>query len=325
MRRSLTATAPNPALAHESVIIPHHQLRLELLHRVHGHAYDDQERRAPEIKLHIQSIQHEPPHVPVEPVAHQPQMLQVNPGNHPFRQQANYRQIHAAHKREPRQNPVDVLRRVPPRTNPRHEPAVLPHVVRQLRGIKNNAHVEKCKKYDQRHIDQGVQRLAPLDHVRELPEGRGLVRKKQRQSLRKSQQRTSELVKIGGITPPEFTRSGRYVICPPITFRPITRFAYCTGIRRCPPSTNTMKATTASISTIKPTRMIPASDPHSPLVVFKYRSCTAFGNPTTMPAKIISDIPFPMPRSLICSPSHMMNADPVVSVRMVIIVKRNPG
>jgi hypothetical protein len=44
-----------------------------------------------------------------------------------------------------------------------------------------------------------------------------------------------------------------------------------------------------------------------------------------MPAKMISDMPLPTPRSLICSPSHMMKAEPVVSVRMVISVKPRPG
>ena len=34
----------------------------------------------------------------------------------------------------------------------------------------------------------------------------------------------------------------------------------------------------------------------------------ACGSPTTMPVKMISDMPLPMPRSLICSPSHMMKA-----------------
>ena len=40
-----------------------------------------------------------------------------------------------------------------------------------------------------------------------------------------------------------------------------------------------------------------------------------------MPAKISSDMPLPMPRSVICSPSHMMNAEPVVSVSIVISTK----
>ena len=44
-----------------------------------------------------------------------------------------------------------------------------------------------------------------------------------------------------------------------------------------------------------------------------------------MHAKMISEIPFPMPRSVICSPSHMMNAVPVVSVSMHISLKDQPG
>src|ERR1043166_121156 len=36
-----------------------------------------------------------------------------------------------------------------------------------------------------------------------------------------------------------------------------------------------------------------------------------------MPAKINNDMPLPTPRSVICSPSHMMNALPVVRVSMV--------
>ena len=40
---------------------------------------------------------------------------------------------------------------------------------------------------------------------------------------------------------------------------------------------------------------------------------------------MISDMPLPMPRSVICSPSHMMNAVPVVSVSMVIRMNPKPG
>ncbi len=48
-------------------------------------------------------------------------------------------------------------------------------------------------------------------------------------------------------------------------------------------------------------------------------------SPTTMPAKMISEMPLPTPRSLICSPSHMMKAVPVVSVMMLISRKPQPG
>ncbi len=49
------------------------------------------------------------------------------------------------------------------------------------------------------------------------------------------------------------------------------------------------------------------------------------GRPTTMPVKMISDMPLPTPRSVICSPSHMMKAEPVVSERMVSSTKPKPG
>jgi hypothetical protein len=51
----------------------------------------------------------------------------------------------------------------------------------------------------------------------------------------------------------------------------------------------------------------------------------AFGRPTTMPVKMISDMPLPTPRSVICSPSHMMKAVPVVSEIMVSRTKPKPG
>ena len=41
-----------------------------------------------------------------------------------------------------------------------------------------------------------------------------------------------------------------------------------------------------------------------------------------MPAKMMSEMPLPMPRSVICSPTHMMKAVPVVSV--IIVMRRKP-
>ena len=128
-----------------------------------------------------------------------------------------------------------------------------------------------------------------------------------------------------GITPPEFTRSGRWVDWPPMTLRPTTRLAYCTGIRRSLRSTKTMKATTAIITTTSSRIAGTVNAPQAWVRTLSYRSATARGRPTTMPAKISSDMPLPTPRSVICSPSHMMNTLPVVSVSMVISTKPKPG
>ncbi len=112
-----------------------------------------------------------------------------------------------------------------------------------------------------------------------------------------------------------------------MTRRPTTRLAYCTGMRRCPPSTKTINATTPTINASN--RMVKNGvstvPPQAPILTFSHRSKTARGKPTTMPTKMMSDMPLPMPRSLICSPSHMMKAEPVVSVNTVINVKPQPG
>ena len=62
-----------------------------------------------------------------------------------------------------------------------------------------------------------------------------------------------------------------------------------------------------------------------PVCIWSNVASTASGSPTTMPAKISSDMPLPMPRSVICSPSHMMNIVPVVSVSTHISRKPQPG
>ena len=49
------------------------------------------------------------------------------------------------------------------------------------------------------------------------------------------------------------------------------------------------------------------------------------GSPTTMPAKMIKLMPLPIPRSVICSPIHMMKAVPVVRVIMTMKRKPQPG
>ena len=51
----------------------------------------------------------------------------------------------------------------------------------------------------------------------------------------------------------------------------------------------------------------------------------ADGSSATMPAMMISEMPLPMPRAVICSPSHIRNMVPPVSVIAVEIRKNKPG
>ena len=123
-----------------------------------------------------------------------------------------------------------------------------------------------------------------------------------------------------GMTPPVFTRRGRYVFWPPKTLRPTTRLAYWTGMRRCARSTKTMAATTAAMKT---RRKIAVNRLMEPRRIWSIEFRTAVGRFATMPAKMMSEMPLPTPRSVICSPSHMTNAVPVVRVRTAI--RMNPS
>ncbi len=49
------------------------------------------------------------------------------------------------------------------------------------------------------------------------------------------------------------------------------------------------------------------------------------GKRATMPAKMISEMPLPTPRLVICSPIHISKIVPPVSVITVVKRKKNPG
>ena len=51
----------------------------------------------------------------------------------------------------------------------------------------------------------------------------------------------------------------------------------------------------------------------------------ALGISATIPAKIINDIPFPIPLWVICSPSHIKKIVPATMVVTVEILKKAPG
>ena len=51
----------------------------------------------------------------------------------------------------------------------------------------------------------------------------------------------------------------------------------------------------------------------------------ALGISATIPAKIINEIPFPIPLCVICSPNHIKNIVPATIVETVVILKNRPG
>ena len=51
----------------------------------------------------------------------------------------------------------------------------------------------------------------------------------------------------------------------------------------------------------------------------------ALGSRATIPAMITSEIPLPIPRSVICSPIHITNIAPAVTVITVNAMNASPG
>ena len=84
----------------------------------------------------------------------------------------------------------------------------------------------------------------------------------------------------------------------------------------------TMKTTIAIIIINKSNSVIVDIVPCLPKVIVLIR---ALGISATIPEKIINEIPFPMPRLVICSPSHIKNTVPPVKVIVVDNLKNRPG
>ena len=119
----------------------------------------------------------------------------------------------------------------------------------------------------------------------------------------------SEAAKITGITPAMFTRRGRYVDPPPAERLPTTRFAYWMGIRRWPSWMNTIATIAArAMKGIITTKIWSGLFHHFWMPL---------GRPETIDAKIISEMPLPMPRWVISSPSHITSTQPAVSVATI--------
>ncbi len=133
---------------------------------------------------------------------------------------------------------------------------------------------------------------------------------------------SSEEAKIGGITPEVLSLSGRCEDCPSNIWLPTWRLGYWMSRRRCARSMNTMKAITATAMTIT-ARMTPVDS--APVRPISSVPAIAEGNCATMPDRMISEMPLPMPREVICSPSHIRNMVPPLSVITVEMRKNQPG
>ena len=127
---------------------------------------------------------------------------------------------------------------------------------------------------------------------------------------------------MGGITPAVLIFSGRKELSPPYMRLPCWRLGYCTKRRRCARSKKTMASTTP---TDRATMNRNSSGLICPVRVCDSICHRVMGRRATMPAKMIRLEPLPTPRLVICSPIHIRNRVPPVSVATVEMTKPKPG
>ena len=93
-------------------------------------------------------------------------------------------------------------------------------------------------------------------------------------------------------------------------------------IRLCPLSTKTTNAVT-NIAAVR--RKNTSGIEKAPVLVNSNVLPRALGSPATIPAKIIIEIPLPIPLSVICSPNHTKNIVPLTKVIMAVNLNIRPG
>ena len=129
--------------------------------------------------------------------------------------------------------------------------------------------------------------------------------------------------KMIGITPAVMSRIGMKVFCPSrIRPRPITLRGIWMGIRRAA----IVIATTAAITPTRMARNATAPSAVTTPVCTNWSSCSAPGQSRSRMEKVMSRlIPLPMPRSVICSPSHITKIAPAVRVTTMMSRDAKPG
>src|SRR4051794_1810728 len=131
-----------PYLLQEALVVAHHQLGLELLHRVEGHAHDDEQRGPAEEEVRARLVDED------------------------RRQRRDRREVQRAGERQAGEDAVQELRRRPPRTHARDEAAVLLQVLRLVHRVERDRGVEVREQDDEDRLADDVGRVARIEEGR---------------------------------------------------------------------------------------------------------------------------------------------------------------
>src|SRR5437879_9785617 len=85
---SRIAATTHPPLLGKAFVVAHDELGLDLLHGVHGHADNDQQRRAAKIKRDVEAFENQAREMRVKPRTDQQKVVQFDGSNNPLRTMA---------------------------------------------------------------------------------------------------------------------------------------------------------------------------------------------------------------------------------------------
>src|SRR6266705_2527802 len=159
----LAALIPSPAAAahprplQEAVVMPHDELRLDLLHRVHRDADHDQERRPAEIELQAEPLRQEGRQPCVERRADERERLDVEPADQDLGKERDHGEIDRADEGQARQDIVQIFRGPPPGADSGDEAAVFLHVVGHVHRVEDDRDVEITEEDDGHEVEEVVE------------------------------------------------------------------------------------------------------------------------------------------------------------------------
>ena len=125
-----------------------------------------------------------------------------------------------------------------------------------------------------------------------------------------------------GITPAVFTFNGIYWRAPPYCLFPTIRLAYCTGTFRVPCTRSIAAAITANKKIISIRNITRPPCLEAKRLVNS--AAKASGKRAIIPTRIINEIPFPIPLSVIRSPNHLINILPAASTIVEETINNQP-
>src|SRR5207302_5543671 len=108
----------------EAFIVAHDELRFDLLHCVHGNAYNNEQRGAAEVEVHSQAAGDERWHALEEITQRSGKMVEVNAGNHPLRNKRDEDEIKSTYQRDAIKDFVNVIGGALARTDAGNKAAV---------------------------------------------------------------------------------------------------------------------------------------------------------------------------------------------------------